>query len=147
MRDLALGFLDTVHVPYEEGRPEIGHDFLTNGALAEDLEARYRVVEIFFETQAEQISDTVLDVYADDINSGGEKAARLKGSFSPALAKIQTDFVAFIKAQRLDYLVRGVPTLSSVLGISHVRQGNVGPPRPSFIDTGQYIAAFRAWMA
>jgi hypothetical protein len=45
--------------------------------------------------------------------------------------------------------LRGVPTKAALKGINHrlrhpYRKSN--PRRPSFVDTGLYVASFRAWM-
>lgn len=108
----------------------------------------------------------VMEVFAEDIGMGAIAAALEKSAVealekiilgSPAPlsvsnageAEIETAFRLFLSQQEMDNVVGGVPTQASLDGVSHrLKHPNAkgNPSRPSFIDTGTFENAFRAWV-
>jgi hypothetical protein len=122
----------------------------TTGDIADILEARYHVMEVFAE-------ETGLDLIAGMIETSMENALKdiangAPASISPthgAEQKIETAFRQFIDQELMNGVVPGVPTQAAQRGVNHrflhpYAKGN--PARPSFRDTGLYQASFRAWV-
>ena len=63
-----------------------------------------------------------------------------------SMSRIHDLFVAFLDNQEMDGMP-GVPTRRALLGISKRLKEKRGEPRASFIDTGTYQAAMRAWVS
>lgn len=121
----------------------------STGDVAEILENRYHVMEIFFETVGrEQISTALEHSIAGAIEN--MNVGQPIGSIAPtaeAEGEIETAFRFFLSQREMDMLHRGVPTRAAVLGINHRLlhpYARSNPPRPSFIDTGLYQANMRA---
>lgn len=137
---LHLGVLD---VPYSAGKK-------TTGDVAELLENRYHIMELFVETEG-----------VDSISKAFEESARnalqdlLSGAPASSLSltqdatqEIESAFRKFIDRKELDYVEPGVPTKASLKGVNHrLKRTNAkgNPARPSFRDTGLYQASFRVW--
>ena len=122
---------------------------LSTGDVAEILENRYHVMEIFFETVGrEQISTALEHSIAGAIEN--MNVGQPIGSIAPtaeAEGEIETAFRFFLSQREMDMLHRGVPTRAAMLGINHRLlhpYARSNPPRPSFIDTGLYQANMRA---
>lgn len=122
----------------------------TTGEVAEWLENRYHVMELFAEDVGSETIEKAFEESAqaaiEDLFSG----ARVEdvNLTLDATEMIQTEFRKFIDEKKLDFVVPGVPTKASLEGVNHRfkhshAKGN--PVRPSFKDTGTYSAAFRAW--
>jgi hypothetical protein len=75
-------------------------------------------------------------------------ATQIKGLSTEETDKIETRFKQNLRRRRYDGVIPGVPTQTSLKGVSHLfmkpyaRHGF----RPSFIDTGLYMNSFRAWV-
>jgi hypothetical protein len=133
---LHLGVIDLPH-------PTSPHQ--TVGDVAEILEAKYHIMATFFAKNATQIIPMIevamRDAFEEALNGGS-------GVFNMSAAEsgIETLFRAFISSQGLDG-TPGVPTRAALKGVSHRRQHPYvrRGPRPSFIDTGTFVAAFKVW--
>jgi len=124
----------------------------TTGGVAEILENRYHVMEVFAE-------ETGLDLIAKSVERAIDNSIRDLFSGSPvhgtgaspaadAFAEIEEAFRIFIDQKEMDGLQPGVPTAAALAGVNHrllhpYAKGN--PPRPSFRDTGAYQASMKAW--
>ncbi len=122
----------------------------TTGDVAEVLEKRYGIVATFSLIHGQDIVDGVEHAMQDKLENllmGGPVGDEL---FSPGdLGDIEQAFRAFLDDRGMDGRAAGVPTAAAEAGINHrlvhpYRRGN--PARPSFIDTGLYQNAFRAWV-
>jgi hypothetical protein len=140
MTTLHLGVLD---VPYDEGTS-------TTGDVAEILEARYHIMELFVETKGVDAISKAFEESAqaalEDLLSGVSAASI--SLTAAAEQDLEAEFRKFIDQKSLDYVVPGVPTKASLDGVNHrfkhaTAKGN--PVRPSFKDTGLYEASFKAW--
>lgn len=146
MTVLHLGVLDIPHVA-PTGKAQTAP--LTTGDVADILEAKYHVMELFYEERGPAIADAMAE-------SMGDALADLLGGAPPgnnattaAMGKIQDLFVQFIDRKQLDGVVPGVPTLAALKGVNHRFLhpfAKANPPRPSFKDTGLYEDSFRAWV-
>lgn len=140
MTTLRLGVLD---IPYQDKGGK------TTGDVAEILEAKYHVQEIFYEEHAQQIADALAESYEGALESI-VMGARQKPSnfFTAGTSKIEADFKGWLSTGKMEALgYPGVPTKAALKGVNHrlkhpYAKGN--PRRPSFIDTGLYAASFRA---
>ena len=66
--------------------------------------------------------------------------------FADAMSHGEALFRTFLEQKDMDGLVGGVPTAASLAGVSHRFKRRKGTPgRPSFVDTGQFSAAFKMW--
>lgn len=147
MTTLHLGVVD---VPYQTGK-----NGKTTGEVADILETRYGIMQAFWRSHGQE--------YVDDLVMGSVEAmeAALTGraqrvDVRTTLSKMQGDFRKFISSREIERAARDigplrfpVPTQAALRGVSHRRRhpyakGN--PRRPSFRDTGLYMASFRAWI-
>ncbi|PTA90935.1 hypothetical protein C9415_21435 [Kluyvera sp. Nf5] len=136
MITLHLGVID---IPYED-------EDTTTGDVAEYLEEKYQIMQTFFD----RYSNEIIGFMADDLAAGLENMlAGAPPSLDPlaeAMSKTHNLFVAFLDNQEMNGMP-GVPTRRALDGISKRLKNKKGEPRPSFIDTGTYQAAMRAWVS
>lgn len=119
----------------------------TTGDVAEILEAKYHVMEIFFELHQKDILDAIGQSLVDRIDQLGMGAPIDADAFGDATAEIYKLFQRFIDSKEMDALgIPGVPTKASLKGVSHRFKRKKGPPRPSFQDTGTYETDFASWV-
>jgi hypothetical protein len=124
-------------------------DDISTGDVAEILEDKYHVMELFVE---ELGLDTILKALDHSMAEGMANIimgapADLDITYE-AMQELEAAFRIFIDQRELDGVVPGVPTLAALKGVNHrlkhpYAKGN--PERPSFKDTGLYQAAFKAW--
>ncbi|OYV61587.1 MAG: hypothetical protein B7Z69_00550 [Actinobacteria bacterium 21-73-9] len=117
----------------------------TTGSVAQILEDRYHVMEVFYETHAEVIGDQIANSIAgaiETLNMGGTPA----DPFASAAEGLREQFHDFISSAAIEGLgIPGVPTKAALEGVNHRLKSGRGLRRPSFRDTGLYQASFRAW--
>jgi hypothetical protein len=133
----------------------------TTGMVAEILEDKYHVMEVFFESRTPDITKALersiqsaldqldMNVPVENINP-----------FSAASGEIETAFRHFLDSQEIESLgIPGVPTQAALDGVrtsyknptgKKGKKGKKGKrakrsPRPSFIDTGLYNANMKVW--
>lgn len=123
----------------------------TTGEVAEILERKYQIMHHFLEVG--QQGESVRDILIDSINGAIESiltgAPATQDPFGTATQKIEKKFDDFITYKVMDRLgIPGVPTLASLRGVNHRMKHPYArrEPRPSFVDTGQYLVHFRAWV-
>ncbi|HCI7179078.1 TPA: hypothetical protein NPQ89_002579 [Salmonella enterica] len=131
--------LGVIDVPYED-------ENTTTGDVAEYLEEKYQIMQTFFD----RYSNDIADLMAKDISASLENmmagAPPAKDPLAESMSRIHDLFVAFLDNTEMNGL-SGVPTRRALEGISRRFKNKKGPPRPSFIDTGTYQAAMRAWVS
>lgn len=122
---------------------------VTTGMVAGWLEDRYHVMEHFAELHGPEIVTAVEDSLKGSIESFLMGAPVTLDVFGSATSKIEDAFKQMLSQRELDRLgYPGIPTLAAMRGVSHrfkrpyVRR----PERPSFVDTGLYVASFKAWV-
>lgn len=133
---LHLGVID---VPYDE-------EDATTGEVATFLEEKYQVMQLFFDYHQADIIKLMENSIAGSLENIMAGATASSDPFAEAMSEIHNLFVFFITSKKLDGRP-GVPTMASLLGISKRLKNKRGQPRPSFIDTGLYIASMRAWVS
>ena len=129
-------------------RPPAGGE--TAGDVAEILEAKYHIMELFAETHWDHIGDALAQSVSDaidDLFAGAPAALRPTGA---AESEIETAFKMFLSNREVESIgIPKVPTLAALKGINHRLlhpYAKSNPRRPSFIDTGIYQAAMKAWI-
>ncbi len=148
MTTLHLGVIDQ---PYDEGA--------TTGMVAEILEDKYHIMEVFFESRIDDVAkalevsiQSALD-QLEDMNASVENI----DPFGAATAIIESEFRHFLDSQEIEkFGIPGVPTQAALDGVRTSYKNPTGNknkrgkrvkhgPRPSFIDTGLYNASMKAW--
>jgi hypothetical protein len=113
------------------------------------LEAKYHIMETFYEAHQTEIVQAMIDSY-EGATETVLMTHQLSDPSGSGIAAIQAMFNKFLDEKEIERLgVPGVPTLAAIHGVSHrfahpYARGR--GPRPSFIDTGLYEASFRAWV-
>lgn len=120
----------------------------TTGDVADWLEMRYHVVESFYEDVGEQLLAKALEKGLQgamlDLESG--RSPDMVKPFKRAENEVKAAFDFFISQKEMDGTFAGVPTKASLKGVNHRLAhpyAKDNPARPSFDDTGTYMAAFR----
>jgi hypothetical protein len=125
--------------------------------VAERLEAKYHVMELFFE---EVGVDLIAEALEHSVNGAIKKvlmgapmadeplSPSKQGPVSEAMSEIEAAFKHFLSLKFLDGVAPGVATKASLKGVNHRMKHPYAkrPSRPSFIDTGLYEANFKAWI-
>lgn len=119
----------------------------TTGEVAEILEAKYHIMEIFYRRYATKIGDQI------DNSMMGALESLLMGQsvdpWGPAAQAIQQQFRDFISSREVESMgIPGTPTYAALMGYSRRRKHPHarGPRRPSFRDSGLYMGSFRVWV-
>ncbi|MEJ0017531.1 MAG: hypothetical protein WDN25_13390 [Acetobacteraceae bacterium] len=122
----------------------------TTGDVAEILEAKYHVMEVFYEdVGADAVAKAIEHSVADAIESLAMGAPADIDPHAGAMSEIETAFKLFLSQKEIEAVgIPGVPTKAALLGVSHrfAHPHAKRAPRPSFIDTGLYQANFKAWV-
>jgi hypothetical protein len=162
MTTLHLGVID---IPYAEPppapkrapkKPRRGrkarsrkYSNITTGDVAEILEAKYHVMEHFFELHENEVLSVLEESLEGSLESLLMGAPASINPFGTGTAKIEDAFKKMLDTKELDGLgYPGIPTQAALMGVSHrfKQPYRRRPPRPSFIDTGEYQASFKAWV-
>lgn len=148
MKTLHLGVVD---VSYQTGR-----NAMSTGDVAEILEGRYGIMQAFWNRHGKD--------YIDDLVMGSVQAMEASITGQPArsdprtvLGKMRHGFQQFISSKEAESAVRDVgpmrfpvPTKAALRGVNHRLKhpySKRNSRRPSFRDTGLYMASFRAWIS
>ena len=131
--------LGVIDIPYED-------EDTTTGSVAEELEARYQIMQTFFDRYGNDIADLMSKDLAASLENMFAGAPPVKDPLAESMSKVHDLFVGFLDNTETNGLP-GVPTPPPPERISNPWNGQKGPPRPSFIDTGTYQAAMRAWVS
>ena len=140
---LHLGVID---VPYKNGS---NSDPKTTGDVATILEAKYHVMEHFWEAKKPEIAASLEQSMGDAIEALMMGATAAADPFTAAASDIEAKFKHFLSQRELDSLgYPGIPTKAAQNGVSHRFKHPYAKraPRPSFIDTGTYEASFKVWV-
>lgn len=136
--------LGVVEIPYANAGGK------TTGDVADILEAKYHVMEVFYEDLGPTLIAKSLEVSVvnavESMMLGAPATISLTGD---AEQEIEQAFRLFLSQQEMDGQQPGVPTKASLKGVNHRlkkpnAKTNLG--RPSFIDTGLYQRSFKAWV-
>ncbi len=127
---------------------------MTTGDVAEILEARYHVMQMFYETYKDRIDELLADSLGGDLETmlmGGKPS---NNPLLSATSEIENMFRMFLSTQEFEQKTYGdlffpVPTKAALKGVNHRLKhpyAKSNPRRPSLIDTGTYENSFIAWM-
>lgn len=168
MAHLHLGVLD---VAYSDASHQ-GEAATTTGEVAKKLEERYGVMETFYDTRKQKIADYLAQDMAhslEDILKGKPIAASQTSAFtnryhginteysSSSLSygadqRIEAEFRSFIftdEMQKISIAQTGAPVSAAAASGRSSRKkaptSKKNKARPAFVDTGLYVASFRAW--
>ena len=136
---LNLGVLDQ---PYASGNA------VTTGDVAKILEAEYGIMRAFVRVHGKVITDAIGSSVENAITAlvNGQRI----DPWGAGTQKIMQAFRVFIysgEAERVG--IPGTPTQAALKGVNHRRAHpyrKSNPRRPSFRDTGLYVASFRSWV-
>ncbi len=152
---LKLGVND---IPYvEKGTPD--NKGMTTGDLADILEAKYHVMEVFYELHTTEIAGLIAESSKNALEAimNGTAPATLD-PWGAATSAIELMFQKAIDMKEFDGVMPGVPTKASLDGTSarfkkpNSKYKGKGKnrrkrgARPSFQFSGQYEDSFRAWV-
>lgn len=140
----------------------------TTGQVAEILEAKYHVMEVFYELHKQEIADDIAKTLADDLQAMMRHESITAIPISGAMQRIERSFRDYLDADEWQK-TSGQAIAAAQNGVSHrfknamntrsmrvggdksgkgskmvLRPGKQRGPRPAFIDTGLYQASFRA---
>lgn len=136
---LTLGVLDQ---PYANG------EAVTTGDVAKILEAEYGIMRAFARVHSRVITDAIASSVENAITAlvNGHRI----DPWAAGLQKINQAFRVFINSREAERVgIPGTPTQAALKGVNHrlkrpYRKSN--PRRPSFRDTGLFVASFRSWV-
>lgn len=119
----------------------------TTGDVAETLEQRYHIMETFFELNEDMIGAALEQSMRHGLESFASGAPATLTITAEAESEIEAKFRDFIAQRGMDGAVNGVPTIAARLGVSHrfLHPYAKRPSRPSFYDTGLFVANFKMW--
>lgn len=121
----------------------------TTGDVAELLEAKYHVMEHFYQLHEDDVVKAIgesLQGAVESLLMGGPPTL---DAFGGATSKIEDLFKQMLSRRELDAIgYPGVPTAAAEAGVSHrfKRAYVKRDARPSFIDTSLYQSSFKAWI-
>lgn len=114
--------------------------------VAKILEAKYHVMEVFYELHVGDIAAVIIQSLQSQIRSITVGLPVGPDPWGNATGKMDAMFKTFLSQREMDGLgIPGVPTMAAQMGVNHRLKAKKGLPRPSFIDTGTYESNFRAW--
>ena len=140
MTTIHLGVID---VPYVDAKG------VTTGDVAEILERKYHVMEIFAEAHGEDIAKELANAVEGSLETlmMGGSFQSVQSAMLGGLTNVDHLFKQFLSNGEMESLgYPGVPTKAALTGVNHRLKKKKGGRRPSFIDTGQYQASFHAWV-
>lgn len=119
----------------------------TTGDVAEFLEEKYGVMATFADVMRPGIEATIEEALAKTLESlmAGVSA---DNPFKQAQSDIEKMFKDFIFTGEAEHVgIKGVPTQAALRGVDHRKKhpyAKSNSRRPSFLDTGIYMANFKA---
>lgn len=118
----------------------------TTGDIASILEAKYHVIEIFYQENQQAIADLVAESMAGALETLMMTGQPTSDPLAQAYADIQKLFKNFILSGAIEKLgYPGIPTKAALEGVQTSLKLKKGPRRPSFKDTGLYMGSFMSW--
>lgn len=142
MTVLHLGVID---LPYSD---KDGNK--STGQVAQILEDKYHVMEIFAEENIEMIGDALVNSVEGAIESLLMGASEGLDPFGTATSGIKNRFSEFILHSEIEKLgYPGIPTQAALDGVSHRKKhpyAKKNKRRPSFYDSGLYESSFISWV-
>jgi len=124
---------------YSSGHPSYTPNHKSTADVANELEKQYGIMQVFFDEHKQQIADTIANALLQGINGVHSDHYQLES--------IERDFRLDVIQKQFDGKTKKPsPTKASLMGVSSRRKRATGVPRPSFLDGGEYMGSFRAWV-
>lgn len=134
--------------PQKRGKPKKTSNIST-GDVAEILEEKYGIMKHFFDAHSAEIAHDMEEAVGgalDNVLNGFPPAPNM---FGPAVDQIGDRMKTFISSSEAERVgIAGTPTEAALKGVNHRLKhpfAKSNPRRPSFIDTGEYMASLKAW--
>lgn len=119
----------------------------STGDVAEILEGKYHIMEIFYQQHKEDIAADLEKAISGALENMMAGAPPSNKPFGSAEGVIEDRFRRFLSEAEMDRLgYPGVPTGAALSGVNHRTKIKKGAPRPSFIDTGLYESSMVCWI-
>lgn len=151
---LHLGVIDIPYA-YDEKRPNRKKQMksttsMTTGDVADILEEKYHIMELFWEENSDQIVDHLNEALAGALESVAMGAPLDADPFAAGTQGVSELFKNFILSQAIEKIgIPGTPTKAALRGVSHRKAhpyAKENARRPSFYDTGLFVDNFIAWV-
>jgi hypothetical protein len=119
---------------------------VTTFDVAKILESKYGIMQAFYNTYEKQIGDAICNSLVGATES--LMMRQVVDPFGSGTQFIDQQFRDFISSKKAEQVgIPGTPTGAALAGVNHrlarpYRMRN--PRRPSFLDTGLYMASFRS---
>lgn len=141
MTTLHLGVID---IPYGDETSK------TTGDVAEILEDKYHIMEVFFELHGQNAADAIAESLMGAIESISMGAPVDLDPYAAVTQDLDEKFKRFILEGEVERVgIPGTPTAAARKGTSHRKKRpyvNTNEPRQSFYDTGMYADHFISWI-
>lgn len=139
---LSLGVLD---VAYSDANAS---GATTTGEVAEILEDKYHVMEVFYELYKQKIANSLAESVAGAIENLVAGRPRNQTPAMDAEQEIERLFRTYLDADEWSGIVPMTQQITAAqMGVNHRKKrpySSENAARPSFVDTGLYQASFRA---
>lgn len=121
---------------------------LTTFDVANFLEARYHVMEVFYQVHQADVAASLEDSLQGAVENLMLGGPTQQNPFGTAENKIKDAFDVFITNKEMESLgYPGVPTKASIQRRSaRFKSKKAKKERPSFVDTGLYLNSFASWV-
>lgn len=117
----------------------------TTGEVAEILEEKYHIMEIFWELHGNEVVEDYSEALVGSFEGLLQGAPVSPNALAAGNAEVEARFRKFLTMKEMDSLgIPGVPTKAAQAGVSSRFKGKHGPPRPSFVDTGLLENSFQS---
>lgn len=130
--------------------PYATKDAISTGSVAEILEAKYHIMEVFYELHQQEIADALTNGIQGSLETllmSGKANPRdlLNSSGTSQIVDLFHQFLLSGEVEKMG--IPGVPTKAAIDRKSSRFKKKRGPnKRPSFVDTGTYESSFQAWL-
>ena len=146
---LHLGVTDVPYSQNRAARAKRTNSTVTTGDVAGWLEDEYHPMGIFSNIHGQEIGDELAGALAgtlENLMMGGPISQNPFGEGTSEIEHLFKKMLTDKELERLGY--PGIPTQAALDGVSHrfKHPYKKRPRRPSFIDTGLYQSAFKAWV-
>jgi len=170
MATLNLGVLEVAYSTAHTG-DMAKNSQTTTFEVAQRLEEKYKIMQTFYVLRKEKIAQFLADDMAHSLQDmmngkriGASKSATFTNKFHGikegystnslsygADQRIETEFRSFIFSNEMNTLSKAVGlgeiSAAAAAGVRHRKKNpyKKRDARPAFVDTGLYVASFRAW--
>lgn len=121
---------------------------MTTGDVASILEKKYEIMETFYRVKERMIGQAIENSLSGALES--LLMGRAVNPWGAATQVIEREFRQFISSKEAERVgIPGTPTKAAMRGVNHRLKhpyAKHNRRRPSFRDTGLYMASFRSWV-